>query len=218
MVRRSPLACNLARVDPSAMLMKEKLFLCSGCGRHVKECSHACPFCGRAVSSVPCLDSVTVARRLTRAALLTSASTMLALSGCSTYGNPPCPHEIDFLSPCGFQSVTTTCTGATLACEHVEGGLSLDQCSLKPVTASCAFTTTLGDSSTHTTAITVGSQSGCGGDVIISPSGGTVSVQVDLTSGTCRPPPDLDSGVDGTDDAADGSSDAADADLPDTNG
>lgn len=196
-----------------------KLFLCSACGRHVKECSAACPFCGAAVAKKPCLDSATIVRRLSRAALLTGASTMLAASACSSYGQGPfCPHEVDFSAPCGFESVSTTCAGATMACDHQAGGTGLDVCTIVGVTASCSFTAKLADGMpAHTIAITVGSRSGCPSDPIISPTGGWPAPKVDFTAPTCKQPNTADASSDTTDetdapfDAADDA--VSDADL-----
>lgn len=49
-----------------------KLFLCTGCNRHVRECSVACPFCGAVVSTTPCLDD-SLARRMSRGAMVAGA-------------------------------------------------------------------------------------------------------------------------------------------------
>jgi hypothetical protein len=166
-----------------------KLFVCHACGRHVKEQSIACPFCGGVVAPTPCLDASTTLRRMSRAVLLTSASTMLATSSCGAYGAPAyCPVEISLYAPCGLTDISSTCSNATTECQRVDGIAST--CQLGPVLESCVVTAVLGDGTTHSVSITLGSSSRCAIPVIVAIGDAGGSADISFTSPTCETPDD----------------------------
>jgi hypothetical protein len=127
-------------------------------------------------------------------------STLLAVI-CGCGGDdvvPVCPEAVGLWSPCGFVSVTTTCTGGPGACESFANGTS---CSIGPVTSDCTVTVVLGDGTTHDVSVTVAAASGCTVDVVTDPSQG-------FASPTCTTP---DTDVDAASDAANDAQDASDA-------
>ena len=81
-----------------------------------------------------------------------SATAMAAVTNCSSasYGCccPP-PPNVTLESPCGFASVTTTCTG-TVAHQGTT------QASVDGITGDCNIDVILGDGTTHTVAVTFG--------------------------------------------------------------
>jgi hypothetical protein len=174
-----------------------KLFLCTTCHRHIKHCEAACPFCGGIVSSAACADTAVTAPRMSRAALLGTAGATLLVVACggSAYGGIPfCPSAVEFSSPCGFSSVTTTCSGVAPNCFANGAG---SQCSLSPIAESCMVSLVLGDGTKHEFSITVAPSEtkGCG-NVVTSPMGNQ-----DFTSPTCPSLAFPDSGADASTDA-----------------
>jgi hypothetical protein len=167
-----------------------KLFVCSGCGRHVRDRATTCPFCGVASSSGVCTDGPTKRRRVSRAVLMTGA--VMALADCDTthaafYGAVYCPDTVDLSSPCGFVSVTSTCAGATPTC----GSNTLNAtCTVGPIQANCTVTVVLGDGTTHTVPVTLATDVGCGdASTVASPPGTT-----DFASARCQAMPPSDAG------------------------
>jgi hypothetical protein len=174
-----------------------KLFLCRGCGRHVKERTSTCPFCGAVVSTTLCFDSARKAPHVSRGVLVAGvgASIVAAVSCGGAYGQ--CPIMVDLESPCGFSLIETTCSGGLPQCTTSSGGVS---CTLIRPDARCLIAVQLGDGTQHTVTVTV---DGC-----VSP--GFVS----FASPTCtlppKPPPTCEAGLDAADDAADANEVGAD--------
>ncbi len=135
--------------------------------------------------------------------LLDTSGLMMAVAVCTTamaaYGTCP-PDSIQVTAPCGIQSVTTTCTGATSQC-------SARTCSIGPIASDCTVTVVLGDGTSHPIDVTVMSNAGnafC--------SAQTVSVAspdfTDLSSASCEL--DAGTGEAGSDVVTDVSSEAHD--------
>jgi hypothetical protein len=86
---------------------------------------------------------------------------------------PVCPQGVGLWSPCGFSSITTTCSGGPAACQSFTNGTS---CSIGPVTGNCTVTVMLGDGTTHDVSVTVAETAPCGSvDVVTNPSQGFAS-------------------------------------------
>lgn len=171
------------------------LFLCRGCGRHVKECSEACPFCGAAVSTTAC-DAKRAAPRVGRSALFAGASVVVAVSSCATYGS--CPIALDLESPCGFLLVESTCSDGIPTCKK-NGATTFTTCKVVP-RSDCTVAVMLGDGTQHTVSVKV--------DSCVTP--GFVS----FASATCFAPITPDASTNDASDASD-AMDATTADAPD---
>jgi hypothetical protein len=78
---------------------------------------------------------------------------------------PACTTTVYMASPCGFKSVTTTCSGQPCTTTATPTG-----CLVGPVTSSCAISVLLGDGTKHDVAVTVGSDPRCPGVVVQSTS------------------------------------------------
>src|SRR5512143_775753 len=80
-----------------------KLYLCSGCDRHVRESDEACPFCGASARSPLVCDPSRRAPRMSRAALVggVGAAAALLMANCSnaTYGGPYPPNDGGYVQP-----------------------------------------------------------------------------------------------------------------------
>ena len=83
-----------------------------------------------------------------------SATAMAAIANCSSAPWSGCccppPPNVMLESPCGFEVVTTTCTG-TLSHQGTTGA------TVDGVTGNCNIDVTLGDETTHHVAVTFGS-------------------------------------------------------------
>jgi len=102
----------------------------------------------------------------------------------STTAMPPVcgSASFTFTSPCGFESVTTTCPqGASCFDAGTEG-----YCTVGMLTASCSVTVVLGDGTQHTFDVTLGptSDPACQDAMVVT------SAPPDFASPTCVPPPD----------------------------
>ncbi len=155
------------------------------------------------------------AARLFRAIVLGGASlvggTALAVicdASCSgETAGPTCSPYVHLQSPCGFRSITTTCTGAPARCdESIDAGASA-WCQIgsfdDPVTKDCTVSVVLGDGTRHDM------------NVNVAPSGvpdcsTAFYTPASFYSTTCRPPePSADAGSDASGDA--GATDAGEA-------
>ena len=85
-----------------------------------------------------------------------SVTTAVALASCSAYGGPVCTKTVGLYSPCGFESETTTCAGATKTCSPSGVGFL---CTFAPVESSCTITVVVKDGTTHDVNVTVTSTS-----------------------------------------------------------
>ena len=158
-----------------------KLFLCCGCGRHVKGGTSDCPFCGAAVSMEACVDSARPSRRMSRGALLAGGAAVAFVASCSSASYGQCPMEVSLTSPCGITLIETTCLGGLPPCATADGSV-FTSCSVVPMTDPCTILVMLGDGTQHTVAVT---GKGC-----VSPG------YVDFASSTCVPLPSSDGGAD----------------------
>ena len=167
-----------------------KLFLCCGCGRHVKGGTSDCPFCGAAVSTEACVDSARPSRRMSRGALLAGGAAVAFVASCSSASYGQCPTEVSLTSPCGITLVETTCLGGLPACASADGSV-FTSCSVVPTTDQCTISVMLGDGTQHTVPV---DGKGC-----VSPG------FVDFASSTCVPPRASDGGpvADATNDRSD---------------
>jgi hypothetical protein len=105
----------------------------------------------------------------------------IALAACSSqpmYGSCVDPRLVMLSSPCGFASLTSTCTGA-----NIDRSSDDTRATIQPIQSSCTITAKLGDGTTHQVDVTVGPiQSGFCKDVI----GVTSDNGADFTSATCQ--------------------------------
>jgi hypothetical protein len=116
-----------------------------------------------------------------------SATAMAAIANCSggaSYGCccPPLPN-VTLEAPCGFASVTTTCTGTV-------GHQGTTQASVGGITGDCNIDVILGDGTTHTVAVTFGKLAPggfCGSETFTTITSQTV---VGFDSPTCTAPDD----------------------------
>ncbi len=120
-------------------------------------------------------------------------------AACNSAGSPPSvcgSAAFSFWSPCGFASVSTTCSDAAPTCwtEGTEGF-----CDIGQVTGDCTVSVVLGDGTKHDFSITLGPSTDpqCNGAYVVTSSA------PDFTSATC--------GADAAADAA--ATDAAEADA-----
>jgi hypothetical protein len=105
------------------------------------------------VGATPCFDGTQPFRRMTRAAMMASASTMVMLASCSAYGQGPiCGDDVTTFSSCGLMSATTTCAGATQSCTTPT---QLQNCTWGPITTNCEIDLVLGDGTSQTIQVTV---------------------------------------------------------------
>jgi hypothetical protein len=76
---------------------------------------------------------------------------MLASLGCDDGGgtSPYCPNYVQFSSPCGVESATSTCGPNAVDC-------SQDDCVVGPVSADCTVSVVLGDGTQHDFDVTFG--------------------------------------------------------------
>jgi hypothetical protein len=149
-----------------------KLFVCGGCARHVRDSATVCPFCRQAAPTTRSHDQIV--RRVSRAVMLASAGLLVA--DCSSSNTPfygACPPDsIDISAACGFQSVTTTCAGATATFVG-------NDCTVAPIAGDCSIVVVLGDGTSHTIAVIV-TTCPYGNDTLSASPGVT-----DLSSTTC---------------------------------
>ncbi len=93
--------------------------------------------------------------------------------GTSSY----CPNYLEFTSPCGVTSTTTTCGTTPVGCTNDVGGTI---CTVGPVSGNCMVSVVLGDGTTHGFDVTYGPSPDpiCKVDVVTSDA-------PDFTSPTC---------------------------------
>jgi len=131
-------------------------------------------------------------------------------AGCSgeTAGPPVCNPQVSFASPCGFKSITSTCSGGPATCAPwgTPPG-SETECTIgsqkTPITSDCTVSVVLGDGTKQDLTVIVESSAAArcvlGNQSVIAPVGSNF-----LTSPTCMLP---EAGVDAETDSA--ASDAA---------
>jgi len=105
----------------------------------------------------------------------------IALAACSqpAYGGCVAPAAVTMKAPCGFTSVTSTCNGARID-TSVDGKTSI----VSDMTASCTIDAVLGDGTTHTVDVVIGTRDNgpCAGSfTVVSPTNAP-----DFTSTTCH--------------------------------
>ncbi len=110
---------------------------------------------------------------MSRAALLAGAGMLVADCGSQAtfYGACP-PDSVTVSAPCGFQSITTTCAGASATCTD-------KPCSVVPISGNCNVVVVLGNGTSHTIAVTVSTCPFGNNTLVPSPE------STDLSSTTC---------------------------------